>query len=155
MPLLDLLKFSRALADRRNKAALLLTPDLREQHAVAAQLAGALSTPHLDVLERFHSNTQLVDQIAGFSPADFFKLVATQKSSPLLIISGLEFLLAAWLAQGDAKQVKQNFCQQIELWSQKPAFLLVTQHDPVFAAYAPTRHSGQLIIELSQTLALA
>lgn len=155
MPLLDLIQFSRELAVRRNKAALLLTPDLREQHAIAAQLARALGAPHLDLLERFQADAKLADQLAGFSPADFFKLIGAQKASPLLVLSGLEFLLAAWLAQGDAKQVKQDFCRQIEFWERQPAFLLVTQHDPVFAAYAPTRHTGQMIIQLSQTLALA
>lgn len=156
MPLLDLLKFSRELVTRRNKAALLLTQDLREQHAHAAQVASALGAPHFDVLDRFHNDPTLADQIAGFSASDFFKLLAAQKSQPLLVVSGIEFLLAAWLTQGDAKQVKRNLCQQIELWERAPAFLLVTQHDPVFAAYEPTRHTGsQVVIELSQTLSLA
>jgi hypothetical protein len=155
MPLLDLVTFSNELATRRNKAALLLTPDVREQGAIAAQVAVALGVPHMNVLDRFRADDKLVDQIAGFSPADFFRLIAREKSSSLLVISGLEFLLATWLAQGDAKQVKLNFCQQVELWSQKPAFLLVTQQDPVFAAYQPTRHTGsQVIIEFSKTLAL-
>ena len=86
---------------------------------------------------------------------DSFKLIAAQKSQPLLVVSGMEFLLAAWLAQGDAKQVKRSLCQQIELWESPPAFLLVAQFDPVFASYQPTRHTGQVIIELSQTLSLA
>ncbi len=156
MPLLDLIQFSRELANRRNKAALLLTPDVREQHQIAAQLATALAAPHLDVLDRFQADAKLAEQIAGFAPSDFFKLVAKEKSAPLLVISGLEFLLATWIAQGDAKQVKQDLCRQIELWEQKPAFLLVAQQDAVFADYVPTRHTGsQVIVQHSQTLALA
>ena len=155
MPLLDLIQFSRELASRRNKAALLLTPDLREQHAIAAHLAGALSAPHLDVLDRFQADPMLADQISVFSSIDLFKLIAAQKSQPLLVISGIEFLLAAWIAQGDAKEVKRSFCQQVELWDCKPAFLLVTHHDPFFVAYEPRRHTGRLIIELSKTLSLA
>jgi hypothetical protein len=155
MPLLDLIKFSSELAARRNKAALLLTPDVREQHNLAARLANTLSVPHLDVLDRFRADTELTEQIAGFAPTDFFKLVGKEKSAPLLVISGIEFLLASWIAQSDAKQVKRNFCQQIELWSQKPAFLLVAQQDSIFAEYLPTRHTGSpIIIQLSQTLAL-
>jgi hypothetical protein len=154
MPLLDLIKFSRELATRRNKAALLLTPDIREQHACAVGIAAAIGAPHFDVLDRFHADTTLADRLGGFSADDLFKLIAAQKSK-LLVVSGIEFLLAAWLAQGDAKQVKRSLCQQIELWERAPAFLLVTQHDPVFAAYQPARHTGsQVIIELSQTLSL-
>lgn len=156
MPLLDLIQFSRELANRRNKAALLLTPDVREQHQIAAQLATALGAPHLDVLDRFQADAKLTEQIASFAPADFFKLVAKEKSSPLVIVSGLDFLLAIWIAQGDAKQVKLDLCRQIELWEQKTPFLLVAQQDSVFADYTPTRHTGsQVIIQLSQTLALA
>ncbi len=155
MPLLDLIQFSRELATRRNKAALLLTPGLREQHACAAGIAAAIGAPHFDVLDRFQADPTLAGRLAGFSADDLFKLIAAQKSQPLLVVSGIEFLLAAWLSQGEAKQVKRSLCQQIELWERPPAFLLVTQHDPIFAAYQPARHTGsRVIIELSQTLAL-
>lgn len=159
MPLLDLIQFSRELATRRaqhNKAALLLTPDLREQHACAAQIAAAVGAPHFDVLDRFQADASLVERLGGFSTDDLFKLITAQKAQSLLVVSGIEFLLAAWLTQGDPKQVKCDLCRQIELWEYAPAFLLVAQHDPVFAAYQPTRHTGsQIVIQLSQTLSLA
>ena len=158
MPLLDLIKFSRELATRRNKAALLLTPDFREQHACAAGIAAAIGAPHFDVLDRFQADPTLADRLGGFSVDDLFKLIAAEKPQPLLVVSGIEFLLAVWLAQGDAKHVKRALCEKIELWEgrEKPAFLLVTQQDPVFAAYQPTRHKGsQTVIQLSETLSLA
>lgn len=156
MPLLDLIKFSRELATRRNKAALLLTPDIREQHACAAGIAAATGAPHFDVLDRFQADPTLADRLGGFSTDDLFKLIADHKPQPLLVVSGIEFLLAAWLAQGEAKSVKRSLCQQIELWERSPAFLIVAQHDSVFAAYQPARHTGsRVIIELSQTLSLA
>lgn len=155
MPLLDLIQFSRELTARRNKAALLLTPDLPAQRTCAEQIAAAVGAAHLDVLDRFQSDSSLVEQLAGFSADDLFKLLAAQKS-PLLIVSGIEFLLAAWISQGDPKQVKLKLCQQIELWERAPAFLLVTQQDPVFADYQPTRHRGsRIVIQLSQTLSLS
>jgi hypothetical protein len=155
MSLLDLKKFSSALTARRNKAAMLLTPDLPSQRPYAEQIAEAVGAVHLDMLDRFLSDTSLTEKLAGFSSDDLFKFLAAQKS-PLLIVSGIEFLLAAWISQGDAKQVKLNLCQQIELWEQNPALLLVVQQDSVFADYQQTRHTGsQIVIQLSQTLSLA
>jgi hypothetical protein len=153
MPLLDIIQFTRELPTRRNKAALLLTPDLQAQRSCAEQIATAAGAVYFDVLDHFQSDATLAKQLAGFSPDDFFKLLSAQKS-PLLIVSGIEFLLASWISQGDAKQVKVKFCQQIELRERPPAFLLVVQQDPVLASYKPKRHTGQLVIELSQTLAL-
>ena len=155
MPLLDLIKFSRELASRRNKAALLLTPHLCAQRACAEQIAAAVGALHFDVLDLFQAEPLFTERVAAFSAVDLLKRIAAQKS-PLLVVSGIEFLLAAWLSQNDPKQVKHNFCQQIELWERSPAFLLVLQQDPVFAEYQPTRHRGsQIVIQLSQTLSLA
>ena len=82
MPLLDLIQFSRELTARRNKAALLLTPDLPAQRTCAEQIAAAVGAAHLDVLDRFQSDSSLVEQLAGFSADDLFKLLAAQKSPP-------------------------------------------------------------------------
>lgn len=157
MPLLNLLQFCRELPARRNKAALLLTSDIREQRAYAAQIATAANARHFDVLDAFQADGALTSRLAGFSSDDFFRLLTEQKA-PLLIVSGLEFLLAAWLSQGNPKDVKRQFCQQIELWDGRdnPAFLLVTQQDAVFASYEPTRYTGsRIVIPLSETQALS
>ncbi len=150
MPLLDLKQFSSELAVRRNKAAMLLTTDLREQHACAAQLATAIGAPHLDVLDAFQADASLSDRLAAFSPDDFLALVAARTAQPLVVVSGVEFLLAAWLCQGETKQVKRDFCFKLEHWENKPAFILVAQHDPVFIGYKPHRHSGFSVMELSE-----
>jgi len=158
MPLLDLLKFCHELLARRNKAALLLTPDLREQRACAAKIAAATGATRFDVLDVFQADATLTERLSGFSSDQFFALVAAQKAQPLLIVSGLEFLLAAWLSQDNPKEVKRRLCHQIEMWEgrDKPPFLLVTQQDPVFAAYTPSRFTdGPLVIKLSQTLSLS
>lgn len=154
MPLLDLIQFlTNDLPARRNKAALLLTPDIQAQRTCAEQIATAAGAVHFDVLDHFQSDAALAEQLAGFSLDDLFKLVAAQKS-PLLVVSGIEFLLAAWISQGDAKQEKEKLCKKIELWENAPAILFVVQQDPVLASYKPKRHTVQLVIELSQTLAL-
>jgi hypothetical protein len=155
MPLLDLKKFAAELAARRNKAALLLAPDLTAQRACAEQIATAIGATHLDLLDRFQSDAALTAQLPSFSTDDLFKLLAAEKTK-ILVMSGIEFLLAVWISQDDAKTVKLKICQAVELWERTPALLLVVQPDSVFAEYQPTRHKGsQVIIQLSQTLSLA
>ena len=63
MALLDLRQFTKELGGRRNKAALLLTPDLCEQQVFAAQLAAATDALHLDVLDRFKADTALTARL--------------------------------------------------------------------------------------------
>jgi hypothetical protein len=155
MGLLDLLEFSKELIARRNKAALLLTPDVTEQRAYANKLAGSVDAPHFDVLDRFQSDTKLSERLGGFSMGDLFALIAEQRLHSLVIISGVEFVLAAWLSQEDPKHVKHELCKKVELWERTPAFILVAQYDPVMAAYKPSRHTaGHLVIKLSETLSL-
>jgi hypothetical protein len=153
--LIDMRQFAAEIIDRRNKAALLLTPDVREQRAYAAQLATALDGFHLDVLDQFQADEALTAQLVTFTIADLFSLIAEQKSHKLVIVSGIEFLLGAWLSQGDANQVKRSLCQQIEVWERHPAFILVTQDDATIAAYQPERHRGsRVVLNISNTLAL-
>ena len=68
----------------------------------------------------------------------------------------LSFFSLRGSASAIQKRSNLTFCQQIELWDRKPAFLLVTQYDSVFASYRPQRYkSSQVIIKLSQTLSLS
>lgn len=153
--LTDLHKFAAKIIDRRNKAALLLTTDIRTQRAYAAQLAGVLEGFHLDVLDRFRADETLAARLVTFSMADLLTMIAEQNSQQLLIVSGIEFLLGAWLSQGEPKQVKRSLCQQIELWEGQPAFFLVTQVDATLASYQPERHSdGPVVLKISETVAL-
>lgn len=156
MPALeDMRQFAARLVERRNRAALLLTPDLPGQVEYAARLAHALDATHLDVLTRFQEDAALMARLSWFSPDDFFSWIGDHAPSRLLVLSGIEFLLGAWISQGEPKQVKQSLCQKIELWTARPAFLLVTHEDPVFAAYQPQRHTGsRVVLHLSETLAL-
>lgn len=154
MSLIDLRAFTKELIARRNKAALLLTPEISQQRAYAAQVAAAVGGFHLDVLDLFQADPSLTARLSAFSLDDLFTLIGERKE-PLLIVSGIEFLLAAWLSQGQPKEVKRTLCHRVELWEKSPAFLLVTHHDPIFADYRPERYRGaQLILEMSKTLAL-
>ena len=154
--LIDMHRFAAELTSRRNRAALLLCPHLGEERAYAAQLAAAVGAAHLDVLERFQQDENLMGRLVIFSIDDLLALIAEQKDQPLVVVSGIEFLLGAWLSQGEPNQVKRSLCQKIELWVEQPAFILVTQDDSTLAGYQSQRHSGgQVVIRLSETLALA
>lgn len=154
MSLLDLRQFALELADRRNKAALLLTPDVTQQRAYAEQVARAIGGEHLDILDQFTADENLAAALASFSMDDLLSFIGKQKAR-FLVVSGIEFLLAAWLSQGHAKQVKLQLCEKIEFWQADPPFLLVTHHDPVLAAYEAQRFTGgPVVIQMSQTLAL-
>lgn len=151
----DMHQFAARLLERRNRAALLLTPDLPGQQAYAARLAGALNAMHFDALSRFQADATLLSRLSYFSSDDLLALIAEQRDHRLVVVSGIEFLLAAWISQGEPKQVKHSLCQKIELWVADPAFILVTHEDPVFASYQPERHRGsRVVLHTSQTLAL-
>lgn len=155
MPLIDLPQFCRELPARRNKAAMLLVPDLRELRAHAARTTAAAGAFHLDLLDHFQATPDLTAKIGAFGIDEFLELVASQREHPLLVVSGIEFLLAIWISQGDAREVKLDLCRRLELWERIPAFLIVTAHSPVLATYQPDRHtSGPLVMELSHTAAL-
>ncbi len=153
--LIDLRKFAAELRDRRNKAALLLTPDILGQRAYSIRLAAATGGFHLDVLDRFREDESLTARLAVFSMDDLLSLFAQHKNQRLIVASGIEFLLGAWLGQGEPKRVKHSLCQKVELWERQPAILLVTQHDATLADYRPERYrGGPVVLETSQTLAL-
>lgn len=152
----DMRSFAVRLVERRNRAALLLSPDLAGQQSYAAQLANVLNVPHLDVLTRFQEDQTLLSRLAWFSLDDLLALIAEHRKTPLLVVSGIEFLLGAWLSQQPPNPFKTDLCRKIEFWQQSPAFLLVTHEDPVFAAYQAQRFSGsRIVLHLSETLALA
>lgn len=153
--LTDLRELAAALPNRRNKAAMVLHPQIAEQRAYAAQLAQAVGWPHLDLLKTFRGSPELTEHLVVFSMSDFFNYLGQQTGAPGLVVSNIEFVLAAWLAQGKPRDVKTDLCSRIELWGRSPAFLLVTRDEAVLANYQPTRHTGSpLILKTSQTLAL-
>lgn len=155
--LIDMRQFAARLVDStgRNRAALLLSADLAGQYSYAVQLANALDAPHLDLLTRFQEDQTLLARLSYFSFDDLFAYIAENRESSLLVVSGIEFLLGAWLSQNESKSFKTDLCRKVELWQQSPAFLLVTHEDPVFAAYQSQRHTGfPITLHLSETLAL-
>jgi hypothetical protein len=153
--LIDMRQFATQLVERRNRAALLLSPDLAGQHAYAARLAQILGATHLDVLCRFREDESLLSGLSCFSLDKLLVLIAEHRQTPLLVVSGIEFLLGAWLSQSEPRHAKKDLCEKIEFWQQSPAFILITHEDPVFAAFQPQRFPGtRVVLHLSETLAL-
>lgn len=156
MPLTDLPKFCRELVTRRNKATILLVPDLQAQQEHAARIATATGGLHLDVLDLFQADAALAARLGGFDIDDLLGLLASHHNGhELLVVTGTEFLMATWFSQRDPRQVKRELCQRLELWERKPALLLLTLHDSTIATYQPSRHTaGAMVLELSQTASL-
>ena len=155
--LIDMRQFAARLVDPagRNRAAMLLSTDIAGQQAYAARLAKALDAPHLDMLTRFQEDQTLLARLSYFSFDDLLAFIADHRQAPLLVVSGIEFLLGAWLSQNDPKPFKTDLCRKVEFWQQSPAFLLVTHEEPVFASYEAQRHTGfPIVLHLSDTLAL-
>lgn len=153
--LIDLREFAATLRGRRNKAAMVLHPQIEAQRAYALRVAEELGWAHLDMLMIFADNAQLAERLAEFSQADFFDHLRKEGDDRGVVVSGIEFLLAAWMSQGKPREVKCEFCSRLELWERSPAFLLIIHEDPVLANYQPTRHPGsRLILKTSETLAL-
>lgn len=151
----DMRLFAEQLVARRNRAAMLLASDAAGQQAYAEKLASHLQAQHIDVLAVFQKDEKLLARLSYFSDDDLLEWIAQHRDQKLLVISGIEFLLAVWLSQGEPSQVKRTLCQKIEFWQQSPAFLLVIQEDPVFAGYLPERHRGsRIVLPTSHTLAI-
>jgi hypothetical protein len=153
--LIDLRELAASLPHRRNKAAVVLHPQITEQRAYAAQLAKAVGWPHLDLLKAFSENPELTGRLVAFSMSDFFDHLGQLHGTSGLVVSNIEFVLSAWLAQGKPREIKTDLCKRVELWERSPSFILVTCNEPVLANYQPTRHRGSpFIIKTSETLAL-
>jgi len=151
----DMRTFAARLVERRNRAALLLTPDLAGQQSYAAQLAAMLDATHLDVLTRFQEDGTLLSRLSTFSFDDLLNLISEHRDRRLAVVSGIEFLLGVWLTQHEPKQFKADICRKVEYWEGTPAFILVTHEDPVFFAFQPERFPGtQVVLHTSETLAL-
>jgi hypothetical protein len=136
----------------RGRACIVLTSNYGGQKHWAAQLARQTDSDHIHVLDEFVQNPQLSQKIGSILIADFFALLQSHTSKPVLIASGFEFLLAAWSGQTSSIE---GFAVQVEMWNRTPALLLVMQFDNYLAERKFTRHPGNVfVIDQRNTLAL-
>ena len=150
---IDMLKFVAELPKRaRGRAAVVLSVDYPGQKTWAADLARRTGAEHLDVLDLFSGDGDLSGRVGSFTVDDLFKLLRNRRQAAVLIVSGLEFLFAAWSGQANAME---KFACQLELWQERPALLFVMQHDRGLAERKFTRFpSYDFVVDQRNTLAL-
>lgn len=154
--LTDMVAFLRDDLPRRarGRACFVLTQDYTGQSAWADRLAALTAVPHLNVLKHFEANQDLANRASTFTVRDLFVLASAEaKGQPVLIVSSFEFLRAVW--NGQPSNV-EALASEVELWSRRPALVLVTQHDPALANRPYTRYPSQrTVIDQSGTVSLS
>ena len=150
---IDIQEIVRGLPKRRRgKGCIVLTEDYSGQQSWAAKLAGLTESRHIDLLDFFDLDLELAGRVGSFTVDELFILFASFKDSKVLIITGLEFLRAAWAGQSNALE---SLAHQIETWESSPALLLVTQFDAGLVQRKFKRHPGQVfLVNQKETYAL-
>jgi len=150
---IDVVALTRSLSQRpRGRACIVFTHDYSGQKAWAAELARQSGADHLHLLDLFANEANLAENLSAFSVSDLFRLLAERGQNPILVVSGLEFLKAAWSGQSS---VQEAFARQVEMWDRKPALLFVMQHDRILAAYKFERFKQhRFTVDQRDTLAL-
>jgi hypothetical protein len=149
----DIVKLVSELPRRpRGKACIVLTHDYADQTEWAAKLAARTGSEHLDLLAHFAEDPALAGDIETFSLERLFQFLAGRRSSPVLIVSGLEFLSATWAGQSDAIE---QFASRVENWRTAPALLFVLQYDQTLATHRFGRHRQHtFVVDQNDTLKL-
>ena len=136
----------------RGRACIVLTHDYRGQKEWAAELARQTDSEHLDLQELFTQDVKLSRKIVQFSILTLFEFLKNYKQTPVLVVSGIEFLKATWAGQ---MNVVEQFASQVETWNQKPCLLFVLQYDKIIATREYRRYRQYtFVIDQKETLAL-
>jgi len=136
----------------RGRACIVLTHDYEGQKEWAETLAHQTDSEHINLLDLFVKDTNLSNRIGELQVADLFALLKKLGNTPVLIVSGLEFLKATWTSQS---QVIEQFTSHVETWNQSPCLLFVIQYDPILATTEFRRYRQyKFIVDQKETLAL-
>ncbi len=127
----------------RGRACFIFTHDYKDQKNWAERLSQLTDSTHIDLLEIFQEKSNLSGRLNSFLVSDLFNLLSSYKEKHTLILSGLEFLLASWIGQPKAME---KLAVEIEMWSKKPAILIVMQYDKRLYERKYTRHAHQIIV---------
>lgn len=135
----------------RGRACIVLTHKYEGQKGWAAELARQTESGHIDLLELFAQDADLGSKIGQFLIPNLFEFLKGYDKAPVLIVSGIEFLMATW--SGQANSVEQ-FASHVETWDQKPCLLFVLQYDKIIATRKFTRYKHIFVVDQKETLAL-
>ena len=146
--LIDMKQVVEELGKRpRGRACFVFTQDRQGRHEWAERLAEITGMQHLNLMKQFSDDENLGSDVSSFDVEACFNLFTGYNQTPVLIVSGIEFLKATWLAQ--ANSVEQ-LATKMEMWNEKPAILMVMQYDKALAERKYIRHR-QLRMVINQT----
>ena len=150
---INMVRLIAQLAKRpRGRACIVLTHDYAGQRAWAAQLAKQTGAEHVDLLDLAAEDKELAGKIVVFSATDTFSMLQQHSKAPVLIVTGIEFLTAAWPSQVSAME---QFASHVEMWTKSPAFLFIMQYDSTLANRQFTRYpDSTFVVDQKDTLAL-
>jgi hypothetical protein len=149
----NIVDLTKSLPQRpRGRACIVFTHDYLAQKAWAAELARQAGAAHLHLLDVFANDEALAKNVGTFSINDLFRFLSESAKSPVIVVSGLEFLMAMWASQAN---IVDQFARQIEMRDKSPSLLMVIQHHPPLAKWKFTRIKDQtFIVDQRDTLAL-
>lgn len=150
---IDMIELVKELAKRpRGRACIVLAHDHKGQKGWAEKLADLTGSAHIDLLDEFVADEMLAGMITTFSVSDLFDFLQKKNDSHVLIITGIEFIRAAWSALPNASE---EFASHIEMWNKSPALLFVLPFDQGLANRKFTRFPHlTVLIDQKHTLAL-
>jgi len=137
---------------RRGRACMVLTHNHAGQKSWAEKLAEKTDSDHINLLDHFTADRDLSAKVGSFSVKDLFDLLEQQKDKDVLIVSGIEFLKAAWSGQ---TTISQQFASMVSTWTKTPSLLFVIQYDKQLAEYKFTsRFQYTFLVDQKETLAI-
>lgn len=136
----------------RGRACIVLTRDYETQKEWAEKLAEQTDSNHINLPELFGKDAELSNRIGEFLVPNLFSFLKERGKTPVLIISGLEFLKATWSSQSN---VLEQFTSYVETWNQTPCLLFVLQYDKTIASREFRRfRQYTFVVDQKETLAL-
>ena len=149
----DMIKIIKELPSRsRGRACIVLTHNYESQKEWAEKLAHQTNSDYINLLELFVNDTRLSNQIGEFLVPNLFSFLKERDKTPVLIISGLEFLKATWASQPN---ILEQFTSYVETWNQTPCLLFVLQYDKTIASREFKRfRQYTFVVDQKETLAL-
>ncbi|NQT60356.1 MAG: hypothetical protein HQ557_15355 [Bacteroidetes bacterium] len=137
---------------RRGRACIVLTHDYAGQKEWATKLAEQTNSDHINLLGYFSADQKLSAKLSALSVKDLFELLKQKKDKDVLIVSGIEFIKAAWSGQ---TTIIRHFASMVSTWDKTPGLLFVIQYDKQLAEFNFTnRFQYTFLVDQRETLKL-
>ena len=151
----DIIKEAGQLPSRRRgRAMIVLSHDFQGLEPWAVELAQRLNdAEHINVLDHFIAHEELGSTAGTTTLDELFSLLGTLTDRKILVVSGIEFLRAAWSAQSG---IVDAFAHKVETWERRPALVFVTQYDKKLENLKSARFGGhQFVFNQKDTYSLS